>query len=46
MIRVFDEVGNVIETHKHAGGPKECSRRDTVSGDSVTADFTGPFSTV
>ena len=25
VIRVYDEAGNVIETHEHAGGFKQCS---------------------
>ena len=24
VIRVYDDVGNVIETHEHAGGFREC----------------------
>jgi hypothetical protein len=24
VIRVYDDAGNVIETHQHAGGFKEC----------------------
>ena len=26
VIRVYDETGNVIETHEHAGDFKECKR--------------------
>jgi hypothetical protein len=31
VIRVYDESGNVIETHKHAGNFKERSLRETRS---------------
>ena len=27
VIRVYDEAGNVIETHEHAGDFKECEAR-------------------
>jgi hypothetical protein len=31
VIRVYDDAGNVIETHEHAGDFKECSLRETRS---------------
>ena len=46
MIRVYDEAGNVIETHKHAGDFKECvvvrCNKQTIFGGHPNADPFAP----
>jgi hypothetical protein len=38
VIRVYDEAGEVIETHEHAGDFKECERNKTKSRHAVKRD--------
>jgi len=38
VIRVYDDAGNVTETHEHAGEFKECEARQTKSRHAVKRD--------
>lgn len=38
VIRVYDEAGNVVETHEHAGEFKECQRGKTKSRHALKRD--------